>query len=368
MTSQPSNPQAPGDAKMPARKALNPRVPFDLVAVDIDGTLLRGDKRLSMKVVSAVKSIRTLGVKVVLATARPPRSVREIYGLLGLDTLQINYNGALITNPQTSERLKHWNLDPALALEIIRFARKAFPKIVVNVENLDKGYTDRVDDKLTTETSKMFAPDSVGPIESFLKEPVTKVMFMAQESQMEILRKQIYAKFGKLVCFPASDPHLLQMMNKDADKGVALQWVASYYNIQPERVMAIGDAPNDIGMIKWAGLGVAVGSGWDETREAADIVVPGNDEDGVAFALKRYILENMTPTITPKNPARPTGGDGPSGGTAGGSKSSDGSAGVHVGSKSNAGAMGGQANVKPTSSPTGSPSSVKGTPGDSKKT
>jgi Cof subfamily protein (haloacid dehalogenase superfamily) len=293
MTSHtPKNPLASEDA---GKTALNPRTPFDMVALDIDGTLLRADKRLSMKVVNAVKCVRSMGVRVILATARPPRSVKEIHGILGLDTLVINYNGALIYNFVTKKTMMHWNMEPELALEIIKFARKLFPKVVVNVENLDRGYTDRVDDKLKTETSKTFAPDGIGPIESFLTGPVTKVMFMADESLMEDIRREIDAKYGKKVSFPASDPHLLQMMNKDADKAIALKWVADYYKVRSDRVIAMGDAPNDVGMLKWAGLGVAMGNGWIEAKDAADIVVPPNDEDGVAYALKRYIIDHYVP-------------------------------------------------------------------------
>jgi hypothetical protein len=79
-------------------------------------------------------------------------------------------------------------------------------------------------------------------------------------------------------------------MHKSVDKADALGFVAKHYGVAAERVMAIGDAPNDATMLKWAGLGVAMGNAWPTTRQSADVVVASNDEEGVAQALTRYVL------------------------------------------------------------------------------
>jgi Cof subfamily protein (haloacid dehalogenase superfamily) len=262
-----------------------------MVAIDIDGTLLRGDKRLSLKVVTAVKMASKKGVKVVLATARPPRSVKEIYNILGLNTIQINYNGALIYDPAKKNNLLHLQIDPDVVLRVIRFARKKEPSMVVSMEDLDRSFTDRIDPNLQTETDKYFPPAQIASLEEFLKQPITKLMLMAKPHLVQAVKPELEARFKDQVCFAASDPHLMQVMNKAADKAHALAWVAGHYNILPEHVMAIGDAPNDSQMLAWAGLGVAVGNAWTHTKNNADVIVPSNDEDGVAYAINRYVLD-----------------------------------------------------------------------------
>lgn len=264
---------------------------IQLIAIDVDGTLLRSDKRLSKKVVRTIHEATAKGVRVVLASARPPRSMREIYDLLKLDTFQVNYNGALIHDPLTRRHIHHQPLQGALASKIIKVARKVEPGVVVSIEILDKWYTDHVDDTLPTETSKAFMPDYIGPLEAFLHVPVTKLMLLAMPRRIAAIREAVVKKFSREISLAVSDLHLLQVVHPKVDKSHALAMVAKHYNVPSESVMAIGDAPNDVGMLKWAGLGVAVGNAWGETREAADIVVPANDEDGVSYAIKKYVLD-----------------------------------------------------------------------------
>lgn len=265
--------------------------PIQLVAIDLDGTLLRSDKRLSHKVIGAVHEVRACGVRVVIASARPPRSTDEIYQVLGLDTLQINYNGALTYDPTTSEAVDHQPMSADLCRRMVKLARRIDPQVCVSAEILDRWYTDRVDPTLATETAKVLKPDFVGPIEHFLRKPVTKLMFLAPPERLAKVHEAIRARFTDRVAILVSDQFLIQIVRKGVDKGVALAAVAERYAIAPEGIMAIGDAPNDIGMLRFAGWGVAVENAWEPTRAVADAIVPSNDEDGVAVALHRYVLD-----------------------------------------------------------------------------
>ena len=296
--------QPPGPPKPPAPAQTFPTIPFEdrritLVAVDLDGTLLRSDKGLTRNTVNTVRLVSQLGVKVVIATARPPRSAKKVYDLLGLDTLQINYNGAMIYDPVRGKTIYHMPIPGALAKRIIAVARKIDHKCVVSIEILDKWYTDQFDPNddtvNTAESGRTFAPDFVGPVDAFLQAPVTKLMLISPPFQINKVKREIEEKFANEIALPASDPHLIQIVHAKVDKQFALKSVCDSYGITADKVMAIGDAPNDVGMLKWSGLGVAVGNAFDEARRAADVIVPANDEDGVAHALKRYVLENKAP-------------------------------------------------------------------------
>ena len=261
-----------------------------LVAIDLDGTLLRDDKRLTRTNYDAVRACVDCGVKVVLASARPPRSVRSVYETLGLDTVVINYNGALISDPSRKRHLHHEPMPAPLVKKVIATARKADPKCLVSIEILDKWYTDHFDVSLPTETSLSFNPDFIGPLNAFLNVPVTKLMLLAPGYRMDRICRTVQRRFAGKVGFTTSDTHMLQVMHRAVDKSDALRRVAALYGVPQHDVMAIGDAPNDAAMLGWAGLGVAMGNAWPRTRTAADVVVPSNEADGVAHAIHHYVL------------------------------------------------------------------------------
>ncbi len=266
---------------------------IDLVAIDLDGTLLTSDKRLSRRAIEAVRQCAARGVRIVIASARPPRSVREVYGLLELDTFQINYNGALIHDPPRAAHVFHRPIAAALAKRIVGAARGVDPDVAVSVEILDRWCTDRVDPRFVTETSKVFEPDFVGHPDEFLCEPITKIMLFAPPRRLPAIRRDIAAKFGNEVALLMSDDFLLQVVHREVDKAAALAYVAREYAVDPRNIMAIGDAPNDVGMLRFAGLGVAMANAWSAARDAADRIVPSNDEDGVTHALQTFVLDRL---------------------------------------------------------------------------
>ncbi len=264
---------------------------FDLVAVDLDGTLLDDSRRLSCGTEQTIRNVRNRGVRVVIASARPPRTVRDIYTALELDTLQINYNGALIHDPLTGRRIHYQPLDGELAMTIAADARKHAADIVVSVEILDKWYTDRFEPRFATETSRLFRPDVIAPLPTFLNQPITKLMLLGVPDVIAILYDKLTRRYAEVTRQVMCDDHLIQIMHPSVNKGDALGRVAAYYGITPERIMAIGDAPNDIDMFDHAGLSIAVGNAWPAVKADADVIVPPNNNDGVAAALQRYILD-----------------------------------------------------------------------------
>lgn len=268
-----------------------------LVAVDLDGTLLGPEKTVSSACGAAIGECVKRGVRVVLISARPPRSVRPIQEALGIDSLQVNYNGALVHHPSEGWRLYHRPLPAAVARQVVTVARELEPRLAVSVEVLDQWFTDWLDESLPTETSLHFKPDYIGPLSKVLNRPITKLMLLAQPERLARVSHSLEQQFSGRIAMAVSDQHLIQVMHPAVGKAKALARVAAYYKIPRAAVMAIGDAPNDAGMLRWAGLGVAVQNAWPQVLEAADVVVPGNDADGVAVALERYVLSSTTPDL-----------------------------------------------------------------------
>lgn len=258
----------------------------------------------------AVKEAVRRGVKVVIATARPPRSSRPIHQRLGLDTPLINYNGALIHDVASDRNVFHQPLCSDTAREVIELARSIEPSVVVGIEVLDKWYTDHDDPAFKTETAKRFKPDYIGPLNLPLSLPVTKLMLLFHAERLQPVREAIVSAFGEHAAFPQSDATIIQVVNAEVDKGAALARVAEGYGIPAERVCAIGDAPNDTGMITWAGLGCAIASGFGDVMQAADVRLEHtNDQRAVGLAIEKYVLgddpiaRQVARANTPKQPA-----------------------------------------------------------------
>ncbi len=230
------------------------------------------------------------GVKLVIASARPPRSVRQIYSLLKLDTPQINYNGALIWDEPGRRALFHCPLPGYLVAEMVDVVRDWFDDVIVSCENLDRWYTDRHDDAHTTETGRMFKPDVIAPLDEFIYNDTTKLMFLADPQVISRLETILYKAFGDQVLILQTDDNLLQIMSPDAGKSTALQWVADHYHIPMQQVMALGDAPNDVGMLQLAGVGVAMDNAKPMVKAVANWIAPTNNDHGVHAALVRYGL------------------------------------------------------------------------------
>lgn len=263
-----------------------------MVAIDLDGTLLSTRKTITPKTHTAIKAAVAAGVKIVLATARPPRSVRTYYEALKLDTPTVNYNGALIWDEKRRKSIEHVPLDVLVAKKIIAHGRKLYPELLVSVEILDKWYTDHYADipEYMTETAKQFTPDFIGPLDAFMRVPITKLMLLGNPAHIVELEQSIADRFEKTVSQTRSDAHMLQLMSPNTSKAMALAKIAQLNGIAAHEVMAIGDAPNDAAMLRWAGMAVAPENAWASVKKMVKHVVPSNDEDGVAVALQKFVL------------------------------------------------------------------------------
>jgi Cof subfamily protein (haloacid dehalogenase superfamily) len=284
----------------------------DMVAIDLDGTLLRSDGSICAPSAEAIMEATEKGVKVVLCSGRSPRSMLNIYQALGLNTLMIAHNGALVIDPVKDETFSHETMASPLAHRVIEVARSVEPNVATAVEVDGRCFTDTrrrrkpivagaVKQAVTPmgSDSEEVDPDSVpaagfneasGALVDVLNRPVTKVMFVGASDVLGGIQMSLQAQLADQVGFSFSDLRLLQVVRGGVDKSTAVAKVAAHYGVQRQAVMAIGDAPNDMGVLAWAGLGVALMNAWEEVRKSAHFICPSNDDEGVAEALRRYVL------------------------------------------------------------------------------
>lgn len=263
-----------------------------LLAIDLDGTLLNSAKQVSDLTVSSLRVAQTsAGVRIVLASARPPRSVTPFYTLLGLDTPMINYNGALVQYPGTGRIVLHRPMQAKIARTIAALAREVYPESAISGEVLDKWYTDRVENAWLTETARLCHPDVVAPLARWINQPMTKLLLLGEPNRLEQVHRAITERLPEQVALVQTEDHLLQVMHRAVSKAAGLRAAAAEMRIGRRQVMAIGDNANDAGMLRWAGIGVAMGNAAPEAIDAADYLTDHHDADGVATAVRKLILD-----------------------------------------------------------------------------
>jgi len=273
-----------------------------LVAIDLDGTLLNSAKEITETTAAIIRAAREMaGVRVVLASARPPRSVLPFYSLLGLDTPMINYNGALVHEPETGRIILHRPMEAKIARQVAAIARRMYADVLVSGEVLDKWYTDRFESTWLTETARKFKPDLIAPLKEWLNQPITKLLLLGRKEWLTEIRQVVRTELPRRTAVAQTEEFLLQLMHPSVGKAAALRTVASEMNIPPKQVMAIGDNANDAGMLRWAGIGVAMANATPHARQAADYVTDDHDADGAAKAIVQLILHPAKKSATDKH-------------------------------------------------------------------
>ncbi|TEB10110.1 Cof-type HAD-IIB family hydrolase [Pelotomaculum propionicicum] len=262
---------------------------YKLVAVDLDDTLLAEDLSITGRVKEAVKAVRAKGVHITVSTGRMYRSAARIAGELGIEIPLITYQGALVKNSLSGEVLVYRPLPLDCARELIaRVHQLGYP---IN------GY---LDDRLLVERetpeSRRYVSISgvqaevVGDLLHYLDRDPTKILAIAKEPLIDQLAAELIPLYRGRAHISKSKPHFLEFSHTQATKGQALAFLADYFGVQREEVMALGDSYNDLDMLEYAGLGVVVANARDEIKEKADYVTSASYGDGVVEALEKFVL------------------------------------------------------------------------------
>ena len=260
-------------------------LPFRLCAIDLDDTLLDASHSLTETTLSAVQKVRSLGVTVVLASGRMHAAALRYAQELALDTPIISYNGAMVRYASTGETLLEEHIEADLAANIRVYSRQN--GLQLNYYLHDLLYSEAYTPWLKLYHDRTNAPIEILPdFEAKLQNTTpTKLVIVDSPEKVNTLLPQMQDRYGKQLYVTRSNAEYLEFMPPTADKGKALALVAAKYHINAAQTLAFGDSWNDIPMLQWAGLGLAVANAKPEVRQAADRIVQSNTEDGVAHAL-----------------------------------------------------------------------------------
>jgi len=258
-----------------------------LLALDIDGTLLKKDYSLSEKVKTAVKAASFLGVKVVLVTGRMHSAATFIADELGLDTPILTYSGALAR--YKDEIFYEKSIPGVLVKEVLTELKKFDTQ--VNLYFHDELYSETETPVLIDYCQKRKLNYIIKPFDEIENIHATKILSIGKtlEETTEVL-EYLQKKFENELCVVRSLPIFCEIINKEASKGNAILFMAKKWGIAPQEIMAIGDQDNDIELLKVAAVKVAMGNASEGLKAVATYVAPSVEEDGVAVAIEKFIL------------------------------------------------------------------------------
>jgi Cof subfamily protein (haloacid dehalogenase superfamily) len=261
-------------------------LPYRLCAIDLDDTLLGPDHRLSERNCRAIRAVIAQGVTVVLASGRMFATTVRFAEQLDLDTPVISYNGALVKNPRTGEVWLQECVAPNLAARVLDYCRER--RLQLNYYLNDHLYTAEQTPWLDLYHRRTSAPFEIVPdfYTALREEAPTKVIIVDAPETIDRLLPYFRAMFGEALYVTKSNAEYLEFLPPKANKGAALELVTRRFGITAGETLAFGDSWNDIPMLQWAGLGIAVGNAKPEVIAAADRTVRSNAEDGVGVALE----------------------------------------------------------------------------------
>lgn len=262
---------------------------YKLMAVDIDGTLLNDRNELTENTKNTIKQAVERGLIFTIASGRPIQGIEGLNKALNLDVPFITYNGAMVVLGKSKKILYERKLSKDDAGDIIKLGEEYGTNIMVWK---DGGlYVPKINEKV--EEYKLISgvePILVENTEQLIENGVTKILWYDEVEKIEKYQREIVNHLSENVNFHPSRPYFLEFVDKDASKAIAMEKLGEYYGIERSEMIAVGDGYNDLSMIEYAGLGVAMANSPDEVKEKADYITLSNEEDGVAHVIYEFIL------------------------------------------------------------------------------
>lgn len=264
-----------------------------LIALDLDGTLLTDAKTITERSKHVIKKAREAGHIVVIATGRPHRASLTYYEELDLDTPMINFNGAYLHHPIDKKwEALHSPLPLRTALAVIETCDQLGVHNIM-AEVLGDVYIDRYDEEFMEifHINRIDHPIRIGNLKNQLDYDPTSLIIHPRENQVDLLREGLNRDHASVIEHRhwGAPWNMIEIVRKGMNKGVAVDRVAKYYQIEPENVIAFGDEDNDLEMIDYAGVGVAMENAASYLKKIANYVTATNEADGIAIFLEDYL-------------------------------------------------------------------------------
>ncbi len=275
---------------------------YEAIILDADGTLLDNHSKLRDSIRRSLHGVMARGIKVMIATGRTARTSREI--LLELDTElpAIVFNGAGLYCPREDRLLESQMVDDALIAQVIArahdlrvfwFASRADEVVMGEPVTSEQRELTRRQPRVRVYRNGEPAPESVLRISlaSDVHETPAQLLELFKDLCALGLTRNRAFPLSEIPAFRTSKTQIVEFEPLGGGKHEALHYLKREFGIPPERIVAVGDAPNDLSMLEAAGLGVAMGNAGDEVKEAADRVIGHNESSALVDLVRELFPE-----------------------------------------------------------------------------
>lgn len=269
-----------------------------LLVLDIDGTIAGQSNQIREPVKQAIKAAQNKGIQVTLATGRMYCGAVNFHQDIDSKLPLIAYNGAWIQSPVTGEIYQHLPLASDIADKLLTYFEQPQWRdhFGVHFYRDDQLYVKKItpETEIYAQRTKTEAI-AVGDLSSLLKTPITKMVALAEQAgyTTEVLLELKQRYSSEIVHLTQSSDELFEANNPLATKGTAIKYLTEkIFGLKPENVMAIGDNYNDVEMLEYVGVGVAMGTAPEGVKMLGDWVAPGVEEDGAAAAIEKFLLKD----------------------------------------------------------------------------
>src|ERR1700712_61646 len=258
-------------------------VPPRVVASDLDGTLVREDGSISQRTRDALQLAEAGGALVIFGPGPPPRWMKPVVEATGASGLAICANGALVYDLGRGEIVREHALQAASAARLVTALREALPGVEFGGESgLRFGHNPAY------EPSWPMPNRTVAEVEELIADPVSKLLVKHPDRPAEEIHEQVVDIAGEEAVVTYSGDVLLEISGAGVSKASTLEALCAEQGHPAAEVLAFGDMPNDVPMLRWAGHGVAVANAHEQVLAVADEVTASNDDDGVARVIERF--------------------------------------------------------------------------------
>lgn len=260
------------------------------VALDVDGTLLNSNREVSESTIEAVKEAKAKGTLVTICTGRPVQGAIPFVELFGLKSPIIAYNGGMIVDSKSMEILYEQGVSPEDARRIIALGEERKTTIIIWSNN--QLYVNELNEHVHAyKQLSNVQPIKINDYEEIIQQGITKLLWIDAVETIQAYKVELQAELQETVNVCTSKAHYLEFVDREVSKGEALKHIGEIYGIKQDEMMAIGDGDNDLPMLEYAGLGVAMGNAPDLVKEKVQFVTASNDEDGIAIAIRKFIVD-----------------------------------------------------------------------------
>lgn len=265
-----------------------------VLVLDIDGTLTNSQKEISTATKRGIQNVLEHGHKVILASGRPTNGMRRYEEELELEKYGgylLSFNGARIINCRTGEVIYQRTVPLAIIPGLYSFSRRNHCGLITYFgDNIISAFSP--DEYVLLESRINAMPVKVvEDFKDYVDFEINKCLLTAPPEQAQALEQELAQKYGDIVSVYRSEPFFIEIMPKNVDKATSLDKMLQSIGLTRDNAICCGDGFNDISMIRYAGVGVAMGNAQPPVKEAADYVTDTNDRDGLVKVIDNFVMK-----------------------------------------------------------------------------